>query len=113
MSKVAVVTDSTAYIPPDMLKGLPVHILPLQLIWGNHIFLDGVDIQPVEFYRRLQTSKENPSTSQVTPMSFRDLYLRLLDDGYRIFSIHISSKLSGTIDSATQARSGSYPETGP
>jgi DegV family protein with EDD domain len=105
MSKVAIVTDSTAYIPPEMLKGLPVSILPLHLIWGDHLFLDGVDIQPVEFYRRLQVSKENPSTSQATPMTFRDQYKRLLDEDYQIFSIHISSKLSGTIDSAIQARS--------
>lgn len=104
MSKVAIVTDSTAYIPSDMLKGLPVSILPLHLIWGSHIFLDGVDIQPVEFYRRLQVSKETPSTSQVTPMTFRDQYQSLLNQDYQIFSIHISSKLSGTIDSAIQAR---------
>jgi|WetSurMetagenome_2_1015567.scaffolds.fasta_scaffold39928_3 DegV family protein with EDD domain len=104
MSKVAVVTDSTAYIPSGLIRGLCIQSLPLQVIWGDHIFLDGVDIHPDEFYTRLATAKTMPTTSQVTPVLFRDLYARLLDEGYDIFSIHISAKLSGTQDSAVQAR---------
>lgn len=106
MSKVAVVTDSTAYIPDDMMRGLPIYCLPLHLIWGEQMFLDNVDIHPQEFYERLQTAKVMPSTSQITPAAFEKLYAKLSEEGFEILSMHISGKLSGTLDSATQARAG-------
>lgn len=104
MSRVAIVTDSTAYIPPKMLRGLPINIVPLQLVWGEETFRDGVDIRPEDFYSRLQGASVMPSTSQPSPGVFRDLYAKLLEQDYEILSVHISSKLSGTIDSALQAR---------
>ena len=63
MSKVAVVTDSTAYIPDDLVKKHNITVAPLILIWGDETFQDGVDIQPNEFYRRLSTAKVMPTTS--------------------------------------------------
>jgi DegV family protein with EDD domain len=104
MTKVAIVTDSTAYLPQDMIKDYPVTVLPLQLLWGNESYRDGIDIQPVEFYARLKTAKDFPTTSQTSPDTFKGAFRRLLDEGFDILSIHISSKLSGTLDSATQAR---------
>jgi DegV family protein with EDD domain len=104
MSKVMVVTDSTAYIPDDILSGLPIRIVPLQVIWGEEQFRDGIDILPNEFYERLQTAETMPSTSQTTPATFKELYKELADLGYEIMSMHISQKLSGTIDSAIQAK---------
>ena len=65
MSKVAIVTDSTAYIPQDMLKRYPITVLPQTLIWGEETFRDGVDIQPVEFYTRLAKATVMPSTSRL------------------------------------------------
>ena len=103
MSKVAVVTDSTAYIPSELIEGYPIYVAPLQVIWGGETFRDGVDIQPTEFYSRLQDAKVMPTTSQATPAAFMEIYRTLLDEGYEILSAHISSKLSGTLDSATQA----------
>lgn len=103
MSKVAIVTDSTAYIPPELSRGLPIYAAPLQVIWGEETFRDGIDIQPTEFYQRLSQAKVMPTTSQATPAAFLDLYGKLLDQGYEILSVHISSKLSGTLDSSTQA----------
>ncbi len=103
MSKVAIITDSTAYIPAEMLRGLPVSVAPLQVIFGDEVYHDGITIKPDEFYTRLQQSKINPSTSQATPESFKKLFLQLLDEGYEILNIVISSKLSGTLDSAEQA----------
>ncbi|MHC1784452.1 MAG: DegV family protein [Anaerolineaceae bacterium] len=105
MKKVAIVTDSTASLSEQTLKGYPVFVLPLQIIWGEKILLDSVDITPTEFYQRLKVDKANPSTSQVTPKAFIDLYTRLLDEGYDILNILISSRLSGTQDSAVQAKS--------
>ncbi len=104
MNKVMVVTDSTANIPPELLNGNPVVSAPLQVIWGNEIFRDGIDIQAQEFYERLAVDKVMPSTSQVTPEEFKSIYSRLISEGYDILSIHISGKLSGTLDSATQAK---------
>jgi DegV family protein with EDD domain len=104
MGKVAIVTDSTACMPADLIKGYPIYSAPLQVVWGEESFRDGIDIQPSEFYARLKTSKITPTSSQVTPIEFKELYTKLLDEGYDILSIHISCKLSGTIDSAIQAK---------
>ncbi len=104
MSKVAIVTDSTTYFPQGMLRGLPVFSLPLHVCWGEDNYLDGIDIKPNEFYNRLQSAKVMPTTSQVTPGAFIELYKQLIAEDYDILSIHISAKLSGTYDSAIQAK---------
>jgi DegV family protein with EDD domain len=104
MSKVAIVTDSSAYIPNDILKEYPISVAPQVLIWGNESYEDGVDIQPGEFYTRLKDAKVMPSSSQVTPASFHKIYKRLLDEKYDILAILIAEKLSGTIASAKQAK---------
>lgn len=104
MSKVAIVTDSTATLPVNLLKNYPVYTIPLQVIWDGKSYRDSVDIQPKDFYERLSTSKTMPTTSQPTPADFHALYLRLIEEGYDILNILISSKLSGTMDSAIQAR---------
>lgn len=104
MSKVALVTDSTAYIPQDLVDQLHISVVPQVLIWGNETFRDGVDIQPDEFYTRLANAKIMPSTSQATPASFKEVFDQLLDDGYQVLAVLLSEKLSGTISSACQAR---------
>ncbi len=104
MNKVMVVTDSTSNIPAQLLNGHPIQILPLQVIWDHKVFKDGIDIQPKEFYERLAVDKVMPSTSQTTPEEFKAAYASLIEQGYDIISIHISSKLSGTMDSAIQAK---------
>ena len=109
MSKVMVVTDSTVNLPPELQNGHPIVTVPLQVIWGNEVLRDGIDIQPKEFFERLSTAKVMPSTSQVTPEDFKKMYAKLLDEGYDIISMHISGKLSGTLDSAIQAKRD-FPE---
>ena len=104
MSKIAIVTDSTATIPSELLKNYPVFVAPLQVIWDEKCYLDGIDIKPTEFYDRLSHSSTMPSTSQVTPANFMTVYEDLVRQDYQIISIHISQKLSGTLDSATQAK---------
>lgn len=104
MAKVMIVTDSTSNIPEELMNGHQVKVLPLQVIWNGQILRDGVDIQPAEFYERLSVEKNMPSTSQATPEEFKQAYSELLASGYDILSIHISSKLSGTLDSAIQAK---------
>jgi DegV family protein with EDD domain len=108
MAKVMVVTDSTANLSPELLSGNPIKVLPLQLIWDHKILRDGIDISPTEFYTKLEKAEVMPTTSQTTPEEFKQEYVDLIKQGYDILSIHISSKLSGTLDSATQAKN-SFP----
>jgi DegV family protein with EDD domain len=75
----------------------------LSIIWENETFLDGVDIQPDAFYKRLSTARAMPTTSQVTVNAMESLFRKLLDQGSEVLGIFISSKFSGTVESAQQA----------
>ncbi len=100
--KVAIVTDSTGYIPSDLIAEHNITVLPLEVIWGDETFKDGVDIQPSEFYSRLKTAKVMPSTSQVTIPHMKDAFDRLVAEDYDVLGIFISEQLSGTVNSANQ-----------
>jgi len=104
MSKIAIVTDSSAFLPKPYLDQYHISVSPQILIWDQATYQDGVDIQPVEFYQRLKTAKTMPSSSQVPIPTFKKIFDNLLDQDYSILAILISAKLSGTIDSAVQAR---------
>jgi DegV family protein with EDD domain len=104
MAKVAVVTDSTAYLPQTLIEEYDISVLPLGLIWEGKTYRDGVDIQPQEFYERLQTAKELPTSSQASTETIRKLFASLLEKGNEVLGIFISSKLSGTFNGAKQAR---------
>jgi DegV family protein with EDD domain len=104
MSKIALVTDSTAYLPKDLLDKYEITVAPQILIWGKESFEDGVDILPSEFYSRLQKSTVMPSTSQVTVSKFHEIFQRLLEQDHQILAILLAAKLSGTINSAVQAK---------
>jgi DegV family protein with EDD domain len=104
MAKIAFVTDSTAYIPANLVQKHNIIVAPQVLIWGGQTFQDGVDIQPNEFYTRLKTSKTMPTTSQVSVVSFQNIFQNLLDKDFSVVGVFISGKLSGTLQSATQAR---------
>ena len=104
MSKVAIVTDSSPYIPKEIIEENHIHVVPLTVIWGEENFYDGVDITPVEFYQRLDKAKVMPSTSQPSVADFEVLFRKLHLEGYDILAILISEDLSGTISSATQAK---------
>ena len=104
MSKVAVVTDSTAYLSDDLIATYNITVVPLVVIWGTETLLDNVDIGPKEFYERLSKAKIMPSTSQPTVKSFADVYEKLHVEGFEILNLVISSPLSGTMDSAIQAK---------
>ena len=103
MSKVAIVTDSTAYLPDDLVSAYNITVVPLVVIWGEETLRDNVDIGPEEFYERLSTAKVMPSTSQATIKAFADVFEKLHGEGYEILTVVLSAALSGTMDSATQA----------
>lgn len=102
--KVAIVTDSTAYIPDELVQKHNITILPLDVIWGEETLKDGIDISPSEFYARLQTEKVMPSTSQVTIPYMQEAFERLVAQDYEVLGMFISEKLSGTINSAVQGK---------
>ena len=104
MRKVAIVTDSSPYIPDQIIKENNINVVPLTVIWGEETFYDGVDLTPVEFYQRLEKAKIMPSTSQPSVADFEVLFRSLHEEGYDILAILLSEDLSGTISSATQAK---------
>ena len=101
-SNVAIVTDSTADLPTQLVKARSISIVPLTLNFEGRSLLDGVDIRPSEFYRKLPNATTHPTTSQPAPGRFAETYADLLKDHEAIVSIHISEKLSGTYASAVQ-----------
>lgn len=106
LPEIAIVTDSTSDLTPDMIKGLGIDIIPLKIkLSGDTYYRDGVDISKGEFWRQLLKDGMIPKTSQPSPAEFKELYEKLLEKGYKkIISIHISSKLSGTQQAARVAR---------
>ena len=104
--KIAVVTDSTAYIPAQALGDLDIPIIPLWLIWGDERFRDGVDIDPPTFYRRLRKAKTLPTTSQPSAGEFVDFFRRVAaeNDTDTIVGAYISTGISGTVASAEAAK---------
>lgn len=105
MAKIAIVTDSTADIPPDLAKKLDINIVPLTVLFGKESFkADGIDLPIPEFYQKLKDSKVLPKTIQPSPGDFTKTYKELFKNYDEIISIHISKKMSGTADSATIAK---------
>jgi DegV family protein with EDD domain len=103
-SKIAVVIDSTTNLPKGMLKGLTIRSVPALIVWGKEQLRDGIDIQPREFYKRLKQSLEMPSTSQASPLAFKQIYEELLEKGFEVLTVTCSSKLSGMYNSALKAK---------
>lgn len=105
MSKIAIVTDSTSDIPKDMIAKHLITSVPLSVIFEEETFLDdGKQITSEEFYKKLRSSEKLPTTTQPTPGDFVNTYNRLLKNHDRILSIHISKKMSGTVNSAEMAK---------
>jgi len=101
---IKIVTDSSAYLPADLVQQYDIHVIPLRVLFGEQAYRDDIDLSNQEFYRRLAEAETLPTTSQPSAGEFFDLYSELSKDGHEIISIHISSKLSGTISSAQSAK---------
>ncbi|MFS0787071.1 DegV family protein [Shouchella sp. 1P09AA] len=105
MAKVKVVTDSTADIPHELVEQLGISVIPLNVHFGDEQFEDGVTLHPNEFYKRLKETDVMPKTSQPSPQQFEDLYRSIAtDETTEILSIHLSSKMSGTMQAALIAK---------
>ena len=104
MSKIALVTDSTCDLPESVVKDKNITVIPLNVHFGEETFLDGIDLQSNEFFEKLSTSEIHPQTSQPSVGRFVETYNDLLKKHDSILSLHISSKLNATYNSALQAQ---------
>ena len=107
---VAIVTDSTADLPAQLARTRSITVVPLTLNFEGRSLLDGVDIRPSEFYRKLPNATTHPTTSQPSAGRFAEAYSELLNDHADVISIHISEKLSGTYASAVQGAEMTDPK---
>lgn len=106
MTKVAIVTDSTAYIPKQTRDELGITMVPLNVIFGNESYKEEVEITVGDFYEMIKKVENLPTTSQPPIGEFATEFERLTKEGYTdIISIHLSSKISGTYQSAVAAGS--------
>ena len=101
MSKIVIVTDSTADISREVADRLGIVVVPLTVHFEDKSYLDRIDISNQEFYEYLKTCKTLPTTSQISPGVFLETYQKLVEEGFEeIISVHLAKTLSGTVDSA-------------
>jgi DegV family protein with EDD domain len=101
---VKIVTDSTADLPDELVKELGIAVVPVYVRFGEEVLRDRVDISEDEFYERLTHDPVHPNTTQPTPQDFVDVYQKLAKEADGIVSIHLTTKLSGTYNSALMAK---------
>jgi DegV family protein with EDD domain len=101
---VRIVTDSTCDLPAEDIDRYGITVVPLTVFFGDEALLDRIDVTPADFYARMAAFKGLPRTSQPSVELFQDAYRSLAADGVDIVSIHISSRLSGTLNAASVAR---------
>lgn len=105
MDKIKIITDSTADLPGRIYKDYDIEVLPLLIEMNGKTYTDGIDINLESLLKGMDNSPAFPSTSQVNPDRFYNVYKKYIEEGYKIISIHISSKMSGTYQSALIASS--------
>jgi len=102
--KISIVTDSTCDLPESIVARHDITVIPLHIQQGEQTFLDGVNLTREEFYRRLPGFRPSPTTAAPGPDIFKQAWEKIADTGAQaILSIHISEKLSATINSARTA----------
>jgi len=103
ISGVAILTDSSCDLPKEMLDAHQIHMIPLNLQFGDTLYLDRVTIQPQQFYDLLRKSDENPSTSQASIKEFQNKYEYLTSHYDSVIAVNVSKGLSGTFNSSERA----------
>lgn len=104
MEKIKIITDSTADLSKEIYEKYDIDVLPLLINFGEDSYLDGVEINPDKVFERIEKENILPTTAQVTPNRFIEAYKKYLSEGYKIISIHMSSVMSGTYQSACIAK---------
>ena len=100
---VKIITDSSASIPADVVEELGITVVPSLVHFGDEVYRDGIDLTTEQFFERLTTDKNHPTTSMPTPQSFIDAYEKLADETDEVAVITVSQKLSAVGEVARQA----------
>jgi DegV family protein with EDD domain len=103
MSGLTIVTDSSAYLPENLTQELGIEVIPLQVIWNGESYYDGVDIKATEFYKRLKTADELPTTSAVSVHQFQEKIDELLSKDREVLILPISQGISASHANAVLA----------
>ena len=98
-----IVTDGAADMPDEWKKEYDIHIVPINIHFGEQTYLGGVDLSDEDFYRLVDKNRKIPKTSQPSPFQFKEFYRKVAKVGDTILSLHVTSKLSGTFTSAIAA----------
>lgn len=102
---IRVVTDSTGYLPQEVIDSHGIHVVPLNVHFEDgSVFQEGIDLTNQDFYRMLATCKQLPTTSQPSPALFKSVFEELTRNGDQVICTVISSEMSGTYQSAVEAR---------
>ena len=104
MEKIKIITDSTLDLPSDLIKEKNIEVLPLLINFGEESYLDGVEINTREMLDRIERENILPTTAQITPNRFEEVFKKYLDEGYKIVTLLLSSEMSGTYQSACIAK---------
>src|SRR4051812_5144081 len=99
MQRVAIVVDTTAYLPADLVEGHGIHLVSLYVNWDDMSEREGDMPNFDDFYRRLRSADRLPTTSQPSIGDFLAVYEPLVDQGMEVVSVHISGGISGTVES--------------
>jgi DegV family protein with EDD domain len=101
---IKIVTDSVSDIPKESVERYGITVLPLTVNFQDGSYRDGVDLSPESFFNKLKQASKMPTTSQVPPGEFLETFEELVKDGHQVIGVFMSSKLSGTYQSAMTAR---------
>ena len=104
VSRVAIVTDTTACIPRDQVEKYSIEVVPVVFLFGYESYRDGIDMSAAEFYARLKESKKLPTTSGSSPDPYLEAYRKVSQRASGILCITLPAKLSGMFNSALLAR---------
>jgi len=104
MINIQVITDSTSDLPEETIRDLGIKVVPIYLRLGEKTYRDGVDITKDEFYSKLASAQVHPATSQPNPEDFTAVFKEYCGNRAGIVSVHISSRISGTYNSANMAK---------
>lgn len=100
MNRVAIVTESSSNLPPEVVEEYGIHVLPLKVIWEEKVFRDGVDLSPQEFYSRLRMDHYMPTTAAFSPSEFLETFRSLAQEHEAIVAILLSQDLTGSVEAA-------------
>jgi DegV family protein with EDD domain len=101
--KIALVTDSTCDLPREMIDHYQIHMVPINISFGENHYLDKITIQPEQFYSMLDSSPDYPKTAQINEQSFVNLYSHLATHYDSIIAVHLTSRFSGTYFNSAKA----------